>query len=459
MEVALSVARIVLAAVFALAAVTKLADLDGARNAARDFGVPERLAPAVGTLLPVAELAAALLLLPAATAVAGAALALALLLAFTTAIAVSLARGETPDCHCFGQLHSAPAGPATLIRNGALAALAAFVLVGSLAEEPAGAFGWIGDLTGTETVAVGLGAALAAVAAAGVAAFLTLLRSYGTVLVRVERLEGALRDAGLRIDESPQLGLEPGTPAPAFELDGADGANLSLADLLEPRRPLLLLFTASGCPPCEELMPDVDRWQAEHADRLTVATVAELDVHRAYEAAGTPSGVLVASDGTIATWVAAGPPAIRSLVREVLDAPGLPIGAPAPRLDDLEPLDGARPAFGERELLLMFWNPDCGFCRGMHEELMAWEEDANGTSPQLVVISSGDRDRTAGDGFRSPVLLDPDWATGTAFGASGTPSAIAIDAHGRVDSEVLVGAEPILARLSGPRLVQVDGGA
>jgi len=147
MEVALSVARIVLAAVFALAAVTKLADLDGARRAARDFGVPERLAPAVGTLLPVAELAAALLLLPAETAVAGAALALALLLAFTTAIAVSLARGETPDCHCFGQLHSAPAGPATLIRNGALAALAAFVLVGSLAEEPAGAFGWIGDLT------------------------------------------------------------------------------------------------------------------------------------------------------------------------------------------------------------------------------------------------------------------------------------------------------------------------
>ena len=59
MEVALSVARIVLAAVFALAAVTKLADLDGARRAARDFGVPERLAPAVGTLLPVAELAVA----------------------------------------------------------------------------------------------------------------------------------------------------------------------------------------------------------------------------------------------------------------------------------------------------------------------------------------------------------------------------------------------------------------
>jgi len=76
-----------------------------------------------------------------------------------------------------------------------------------------------------------------------------------------------------------------------------------------------------------------------------------------------------------------------------------------------------------------------------------------------VVISSGDPDRTAGDGFSSPVLLDPDWATGTAFGASGTPSAIAIDAQGRVDSEVLVGAEPILARLSGPRLVQVDGGA
>ena len=36
--------------------------------------------------------------------------ALALLLAFVGGIVVNLARGTTPDCHCFGQLHSEPAG-------------------------------------------------------------------------------------------------------------------------------------------------------------------------------------------------------------------------------------------------------------------------------------------------------------------------------------------------------------
>jgi hypothetical protein len=35
---------------------------------------------------------------------------LALLVLFIVAIAVTLARGRKPDCHCFGQLHSKPIG-------------------------------------------------------------------------------------------------------------------------------------------------------------------------------------------------------------------------------------------------------------------------------------------------------------------------------------------------------------
>jgi hypothetical protein len=35
--------------------------------------------------------------------------------------------GHGPDCRCFGQLHSVPAGSKTLVRNGVLAALAAFL--------------------------------------------------------------------------------------------------------------------------------------------------------------------------------------------------------------------------------------------------------------------------------------------------------------------------------------------
>ncbi len=139
----------------------------------------------------------------------------------------------------------------------------------------------------------------------------------------------------------------------------------------------------------------------------------------------------------------------------VLDAPGLPLGAPAPALDGLSALSGAVPSLGGRETLVLFWNPDCGFCRSMHEDLLAWEAAANGSSPQLVLVSSGDEERTRAEGFRSPVLLDPDWTLGEAFSAGGTPSAVMIDAESRVASEVLVGAEAILARVRGPRVINV----
>jgi thiol-disulfide isomerase/thioredoxin len=142
-------------------------------------------------------------------------------------------------------------------------------------------------------------------------------------------------------------------------------------------------------------------------------------------------------------------------VAGVLDAPGLPPGAPAPPLEGLSLLSGAAPSLAGRESLLVFWNPDCGFCRSMHEDLVAWEAGANGSSPQLVVISSGDEERTRAEGFGSPVLFDPEFSVGEIFGAAGTPSAVLIDAEGRVASEVMVGAEAILGRVREPRLTHV----
>lgn len=482
LEALLSVARILLAAVFVVAAIAKVADLDGARGAARDFGAPARLAAPLAPALAVAELAVAVLLIPAGTALAAAAGALVLLLGFTAAIAASLARGHAPACHCFGQLHSAPAGWATLARNGALAGVAAFALAGSVAEPPAGAFGWVADLTGTEALALGLGLALAAAVGAGLAAFFSLLRSYGRVLLRVERLEDALADAGYELDDDvaeERLGLDPGTPAPSFELAGADGAAVTLEGLLAPRLPLVLLFTSPGCGSCDTLLPDMASWQSAHADRLTVAVLsggepAEShgvavrhglqnvladggdEIYRAYQANGTPSGVLIGTDGNVASFLATGPATIAKLVAEVLDAPGLPVGAPAPRLDELASLNGAIPSVGERESVVLFWNPDCGYCRAIHQDLLELEANANGSTPQLLVISSGDEERTRADGFNSPVLLDPDWSAGDRFGASGTPSAVVVDADGRVDSEVLVGGQAILGRLRVPLLARVE---
>jgi len=50
-------ARLVLAAVFAAAGVAKLLDRKGSAKSLAEFGVPVGLAPAMGVVLPVVELA------------------------------------------------------------------------------------------------------------------------------------------------------------------------------------------------------------------------------------------------------------------------------------------------------------------------------------------------------------------------------------------------------------------
>src|SRR5215217_7912009 len=139
--------RLLLAAVFAMAGVAKLADRPGSRQAITDFGLPFSLTAPLGLLLPLAELAVAAALIPASTALYGATGALALLLLFIVGIGVNLARGRKPECHCFGQLHSAPAGWSTLVRNGALAALAGLVVWQGYDGAGPSAVSWIGDLS------------------------------------------------------------------------------------------------------------------------------------------------------------------------------------------------------------------------------------------------------------------------------------------------------------------------
>ena len=146
--------RIVLAVVFATAGVGKLLDLEGSRRAMQDFGVSERAAPAVGLLLPIAELATAILLIFEPTAQVGAILAALLLLAFIAGIANALRKGQEPDCHCFGQIHSAPAGKSTLIRNGVLLVAALVVAIGG--SGPA-IDDWVSARSAAELVAIGLG--------------------------------------------------------------------------------------------------------------------------------------------------------------------------------------------------------------------------------------------------------------------------------------------------------------
>ena len=367
MSAALLIARLVLAAVFAVAGVAKLADLQGSRRAVAAFGVPTGLAGVVGVALPLAELAVAVLLLPEATAWWGALGALLLLLLFCAAIGVSLARGRAPDCHCFGQLHSAPAGRSTLLRNGALAAVAAFVLVAGVDDAGPGALEWIGDLEGSELIALVAGVVGLLAVAACAALALRLLRAHGRLLLRIDALEQRLRMAGIDMPEADAYELEEsplaGEPAPAFALPALDGSTVSLDDLLAAGRPALLVFSDPGCGPCQELAPDVAEWQQTFADELEVVVVSggsaedvreklgagrpdrtllerdrDVAVSVEYSVNGTPGAVLVGADGVVVAGPAGGRPGVEHLLEHGL---ALARGEGEPTAGGLEPGTGA----------------------------------------------------------------------------------------------------------------------
>src|ERR1035438_2334535 len=88
MDGVLLLVRLLLSATFALAGLAKAADPAGTRQSILDFGAPAFLARPMALLLPLAELACAIALLPAASAVWGAAGTLALLLSFIVAIGI-----------------------------------------------------------------------------------------------------------------------------------------------------------------------------------------------------------------------------------------------------------------------------------------------------------------------------------------------------------------------------------
>ena len=317
---------VALAAVFAFAGLAKLRDLDATRTAIAAFGAPGRLVGPLALAIPVAELAVAALLLPATTRVAGAGGALALLAIFSAAIAVNLALGRTPDCNCFGSLHSGPTSRLTLARNGLLAGVGVAVLATSVAGHTPSAVDWAGRLSGVEALALALGFVIAALVVVGGAVLITLLRSHGAVLLRLEQLEHAHandHDAGVSIGAQPTVALT-----------GLDGEPVPLAD-------------------------------------------------------------------------------------------------------------------PERETLVLFWSPDCGFCSSMRDELLEWERDRPATAPRLLVVSSGDEEATRAEGFDSTVVVDLDFEVGSAFGAEGTPMAVLLDREGRVASPLTGGAEGVFALAGG----------
>jgi thiol-disulfide isomerase/thioredoxin len=126
---------------------------------------------------------------------------------------------------------------------------------------------------------------------------------------------------------------------------------------------------------------------------------------------------------------------------------GPKVGEPAPeiKLDDL--MSGKSVElkdFKGSETLVLFWNPGCGFCQQMLPDLKDWEANPPEGPPKLLVVSAGTPEANKEMGLSSPVVLDQQFEAGRAFGAMGTPSAVLVDAEGKVASEVAVGAPAVL---------------
>jgi peroxiredoxin len=490
MDVVLLVARLVLTLTFGAAAMAKLRDFRGSRNAVADFGVPSALVPAVAMVLPIAELAVAALLIPMTTAWWGAIGAAVLLIAFIAAIGINMARGRRPDCHCFGQVHSRPIGWPTLARNGALLALAGMTLGSGRSQPGIAALAAITSVSGSRITLLGVLALVMVIVCVETWLVYHVLRQHGRLLLRVDELEkrSSLPAVGPARTQPSAMGLPIGTPAPKFSLPTLTGGVLSLDDLRAAGKAVALIFSDPNCGPCAALMPEVAKWQREFAADINIAVLsrgsltehrksgnkesllaevllqADREVAQAYQANGTPAAVLIRSDGHIASQVVMGSEAIGRLIAGVTgrgpllesakanggyadrvpNVPALRIGdaATSPVLADLQGKKVRLEDFKGHSTLVLFWNPACGFCQRMLADLKKWRQHGK-DEHRLVVVSSGSVEANRAMGLKCPVLLDGDFATARQFGARGTPSAILVDSEGKVASEIAVGAAAI----------------
>ncbi|MBS1676796.1 MAG: hypothetical protein JST08_05360 [Actinobacteria bacterium] len=339
-------ARILLAAVFAVAGASKLQRRAETEDTLGAFGVPARARAGGALSLPMVELAIATALVPVPSARWAALVALLLLVAFSLAVARVLLRGEQVDCNCFGALRSAPVGPWTLVRNVALAAVAGAIVVGGPGRS-------LGALDGGTVLAV-------AAAAAGVLLLaLTwftweLFKQNGRLLARVRVLEEGRSGSVAAMPHIPGPpeaigGLPEGEQAPDLVLATLDGAERSILGLVHTApAPLALVFSDPACSGCRTLIERLPAMR-DDLDGVVEPVLVTRGGGAMAEAAGAAGlTVLVQEDreGLVAFKVGAVPAAV------LLDAEGRVAGPTA--IGDLavdELLLGARPASATVEVV------------------------------------------------------------------------------------------------------------
>lgn len=482
MDIVLVIIRLALFLVFALAGIGKLLDLEGSKKAVKDFGAPEGLTGPISVALPLAEIVIGLCFLFVGASWVGALGGLLLLLGFIAGMAWQMSKGNAPDCHCFGQIHSEPVSRKSLARNLIFAALAALLVV----RGPEGQ----GPVLADESSNIMQTVLLLVVAAISVVIAFYLKRVFeqqSQILRRLEIIELVSRD-GQPVERegmmNPNDSLPIGSAFPDFSLPNLAGRQVTFENLLGRAKPILFLFVSPTCAPCGALLPEIKGWREELQGKVEMVLVSsgksaenaekfggefagdillqsDGEVSEAVRAHWTPTALFVRADGTIGSHVAAGDSAIRTLVEKVRaeeaddelfyvgNGAVTKIGEEAPAFS-LESIDGRKvssESMKGKKTLAVSWSQTCPHCRNMMEDLLSWDRSRTQADPALIVFASGDRDEHEEIGLSSPIILDEGFKTAARFGMSGTPSAVLIDEGGRIITETAVGAANIWALL------------
>jgi methylamine utilization protein MauE len=304
------------AAVLVVSGVAKLRSPGSLERAMESLRVTGPLAGRpVRVLLPWAEVAlgVALLVTTGPVLVVVGALVLVLFAAYLAVVAPAVRRPEPADCGCFGALGDTRVTNATVVRNVLLVVAAAATVVGAtrggglpdLGEGPVA--GWL------------LGAALAAAVAVAVT-----WRPAGGPVRDAAGVPGAEDDEYVR-EQVPD----------AAQVLTADRRLLVLVDeALSAAR--LLVFLRPGCAPCGRLGPQVAGWREALApvdvravvigDPEVLGALPYLDDTTWFDphavaldllGQGSPSAVLLGTDGLLAGGPVRGEEAVTAFVDEV----------------------------------------------------------------------------------------------------------------------------------------------
>jgi peroxiredoxin/uncharacterized membrane protein YphA (DoxX/SURF4 family) len=491
MDIALLIVRLILAAIFGVAGTAKLLDLEGSEKAVVGFGVPKVLAKPVSIILPICEVLIAVSLLLIEFSWFGAIGGTALLLIFAGGMLFQISKGNAPDCHCFGQFHSEPVSPKSVIRNALFAVLGIGLIIAGPENQGVNLFrSDFGSTGNIDSMQIIIGLAIVGLLAAIIYFLKQISEQQVKILRRIEILEvlsSGERNFEVETMGHPEGGLPIGAPAPDFMLPDVKGKQVELNHLIADAKPMLFFFVSPNCSPCNALLPEIKEWQEELGEKFRITFVSsgsakdnsdkfgqttsnillqkDKEISTLFGAVWTPTALLVNSDGTIGSRCAAGDEAIRSLIEIVKDeskekdvfyiANGgnalqkSKIGEKIPEfaVEDLKGSKFGTEMFYQKPTLVAFWSETCPHCIQMLDDLREWDLVKGQDEPNLVLFSSGDVESHKKFDLKSPIILDEGYKIAAKLGMSGTPSAVLIGRNGEFISETAIGAPQIWALL------------